>query len=72
MGNTEIERDLCSLERLIARVTLGEPAPLATWKARLESVLERDGLVPEERAHLVSLIAVLLMLERRASKATAH
>jgi hypothetical protein len=45
---------------------------LATWKARLESILERDGLVPEERAHLVSLIAVLLMLERRASKATAH
>jgi hypothetical protein len=72
MAHTAIESDLCSLERLIARVTLGEPAPLALWRGRLESILEYGGLIPSERAHLVSVIALILMLERRSGKPHAR
>jgi hypothetical protein len=72
MAHTAIEGDLRSLERLIARVTLGEPAPWALWRIRLESILEHGRLTPSERMHLVSIIALLLMLERRAGKLAAH
>ncbi|EDT00141.1 MULTISPECIES: hypothetical protein [Burkholderia] len=72
MANTAIEGDLRSLERLIARVTLGEPAPLALWRIRLESILECGDLTPAERKHFVSIIALILMLERRAGKPNTH
>lgn len=72
MANTAIEGDLRSLERLIARVTLGEPAPLALWRIRLESILECGDLTPAERKHFVSIIALILMLEHRAGKPNTH
>ncbi|MCA8095495.1 DUF4391 domain-containing protein [Burkholderia anthina] len=72
MANTAIEGDLRSLEQLIARVTLGEPAPLARWRIRLESILEHGDLTPAERKHFVSIIALILMLERRAGKPPLH
>ncbi|EJO59680.1 MULTISPECIES: hypothetical protein [Burkholderia] len=71
MAHSAIAGDLRSLERLIARVTLGEPAPLALWRIRLESMLENGRLTPPERMHFVSIIALILMLERRAGKSAA-
>ncbi|WP_423382966.1 hypothetical protein [Burkholderia sp. LMG 32019] len=61
MATTAIEGDLRSLERLIERVTLGEPAPLARWRIRLESILEYGGLTRAERSHFVSIIALIRM-----------
>ena len=72
MAHTAIEGDLRSLERLIARVALGEPVPWALWRIRLESILEDGCPTPSERTHFVSIIALLLMLERRAGKPAAH
>ncbi|AZQ53526.1 hypothetical protein D5R55_21585 [Burkholderia cenocepacia] len=68
MAHIAIEEDLRSLERLIARVAPGEPAPWALWRIRLESILEHGSPTPSERMHLVSIIALILMLERRAGK----
>jgi len=68
MAHTAIEEDLRSLERLIARVAPGEPAPWALWRIRLESILEHGSPTPSERMHFVSIIALILMLERRAGK----
>ncbi|WDD90387.1 hypothetical protein Bsp3421_000223 (plasmid) [Burkholderia sp. FERM BP-3421] len=76
MTHSDIERELCALERLITRITphaaLSEPAPLARWRTRLESILECDGLIPSERAHLVRIIAIILSLECRMSNLAAH
>ncbi|QVN20321.1 hypothetical protein [Burkholderia pyrrocinia] len=72
MATTAIEGDLRSLERLIAHVAPGEPAPWGLWRIRLESILEHGLLTPSERTHFVSIIAVIVMLERRAGKPAAH
>ncbi|AQT54286.1 MULTISPECIES: hypothetical protein [Burkholderia] len=72
MAHTAIEGDLRSLERLIARVALGEPVPWALWRIRLESILEDGCPTPSERTQFVSIIALIVMLERRAGTPATH
>lgn len=65
---TEIEGDLCDLERLISRVVPDASAPLTRWRKRLEILLERDDLMPAERGQLTGIIERLVELEHATGK----
>ena len=62
MGHRLVETDLAHLERVVARVSLGDRIPLSYWRKRVDAVLE-VACEPSQLARAKKLIGVLNALK---------